>query len=92
VVVGMHRLLAAHLSTEYFNCAIGDNFVRIHIRLGSRTSLPDYEGKVVDQLEIRYFGGCLLNGFANLGICRSRELMFYVAYILKEAYPVRISC
>jgi len=51
MVVGVDRLLATHLATEDLNCSVRDDFVGVHVGLGSGTSLPDNEGEVVDELE-----------------------------------------
>lgn len=68
MVIGVDRLLAAHLSAEDLNGTVRDDFVSIHIGLGAGAGLPNDEREVVNQLERSHLGGSLLNGFSNLGI------------------------
>ena len=68
VVVGVDRLLAAHLAAENLNGAVGDDFVCVHIRLGTGAGLPDDQREVVHELAVGNLLGGLLNGVADLGI------------------------
>jgi len=68
VIVGVHRLLGTHLSTENLDRAVGDDFVRVHVGLGARPGLPNDERKVVKQLAGDDFVGGLLDRLAELRI------------------------
>ena len=68
MIVGMDRLLAAHLATEDLNGAVRDDLVGVHVRLGAGTGLKDGQREVVDELEVRNFRSCLLNSLAELRI------------------------
>jgi len=46
VVVRVHRLLAAQLTAGHLDGAVGDHLVAVHVRLRSRTGLPDAQREV----------------------------------------------
>ena len=69
VVVGVHRLLRAHSSSQDLDGAVGDDLVRVHVGLRAGAGLPDDEGEVVDELERGNLRGSLLDGIAELRIC-----------------------
>ena len=57
VVVGMYGLLGAHLAAQHLDCAIGNDFVGIHVRLGAGTGLPYDKREVIVQLAVDNFLG-----------------------------------
>ena len=46
VVVGMDRLLAAHLAAGQFDRAVRDDLVGVHVGLGAAAGLPDAQRKL----------------------------------------------
>ena len=45
VIVWMHRMFCAPRGAEYFIGAIGNDFIDIHVGLGTGPCLPDRQGK-----------------------------------------------
>lgn len=66
VVVGVDGLLGTHGATEDLDSSVGDDFVGVHVGLGTRASLPNDEREVVEELEVGNLFGRLLNCLANL--------------------------
>lgn len=56
MVVGMDRSFGAHGAAEDFNGAVRDDFIGIHVRLGTGAGLPNHEREVVDELKGGDFG------------------------------------
>lgn len=69
VVVGVHRLLAAHGAAEDLDGAVADDLVGVHVGLRAGARLPDDEGKVVEQLELLDLLGRLLDGLSDGRVC-----------------------
>ena len=53
-------------SAEKFNRPVGDDFVGVHVRLGTGSCLPDDEGKIVVELAVNDLAGGLGDGRADL--------------------------
>ena len=70
VVVGVDGLLGTHLAAEDLDCAVRDDFVRVHVRLGAGASLPDDKREVVDELEVSDLSGGLLDSLSDLRVWR----------------------
>jgi hypothetical protein len=55
-----HFLFVGQFSTIDYVCAVGDDLVYVHVALGSRSGLPDHQGKFSVQLTgkdlITHFG------------------------------------
>ncbi|MNN21616.1 hypothetical protein D3C81_1349450 [compost metagenome] len=68
VVVGVDRLLGAHLAAQHLDGAVRDDFVGVHVRLGARTRLPDHQREVVVQLAFDHFIGGGDDGVGQLGV------------------------
>ena len=49
MIVGMNGLLGSKLASEDFDCAVRDDFVCVHVTLGSTTCLEDDEREMVDE-------------------------------------------
>ena len=47
MIVGMDRRHPAPRRSKAFVGAIGDHLVDVHVRLGARTGLPDFQGKMI---------------------------------------------
>jgi hypothetical protein len=62
VVVGVDRLLGAHLAAQNLDRAIRDHLIGVHVRLGARTRLPDHQREVVVQLAFDHLIGGLDDG------------------------------
>ena len=69
VVIGVHRLLGAHLAAEDLNGAVADDLVGVHVGLGAGAGLPDNEGEVVKQLEVSDLLSSLLDSLADSRVC-----------------------
>jgi hypothetical protein len=52
VIVGVDRLLRAHLAAEHLDGAVGNDLVGIHVGLGARSCLPDDEREVIVMLAV----------------------------------------
>ena len=70
MVVGVNRLLGAHLTAEDFNGTVRDDLVGVHVGLRARTGLPNNQGEVVHELASGNFSSGLLNGLSDRGVCR----------------------
>lgn len=68
VVVGVHRLLGAHLAAQNLDGSVADDLVGVHVGLSAGAGLPDDEGEVVEELEVSNLLRGLLNGLADLRI------------------------
>jgi hypothetical protein len=93
VVVGVNGLLGAHFPAENLNGTVGDNLVGVHVGLSARTSLPDDQREVVQQLALSDLSGGLLNSLTNLGVCS--KLTTYPKYRFAQelsTYQGHISC
>ncbi len=82
VIVGVHRLFAADLTSKDFDSAVGNHLIGIHVGLRAGACLPYHQRKMIDQLEIYYLLRRLLYGFSDLliqvalrHIHRSRSLL-----------------
>ena len=68
VVVGVDGLLSSHGASQDLNRTVRDDFVGVHVGLGTGTSLPDNEREVVQQLALRDFCRSLLDSLTDLGV------------------------
>ena len=68
VVVGVHRLLRAHLAAEHLDGPVGDNLVGVHVGLCARACLPDDKREVVVELAVDHLVGGLADGVADLRV------------------------
>lgn len=68
VVVGVYRLLAAHLASQDLDGSVADDFIGVHVGLGAGARLPDNQGEVVDQLEVSDLLCSLLDSLADFGV------------------------
>ena len=66
MIIGMHRLFAAHCAAQYFNGAVGNHFIGIHIGLRARTGLPNHKREMVVQLAFSHFTGSTDNRITNI--------------------------
>ena len=66
VVIGVHNALVTQLAAQDFNRTVGDDLVGVHVALRAAACLPDNQGKVVSELALGYFCGCLADSLANL--------------------------
>jgi hypothetical protein len=71
VVIGVDRLLGAHLAAENFNGSVGNDLVRVHVGLGARAGLPDNKREVVQELALSNLSSSLLDSLADLGVYRA---------------------
>jgi len=68
LVVGVDRLLGAHLAAQHLDGAVRDHLIGVHVRLGARTRLPDDQREVVVQLAFDHFIGGGDDGVGQLGV------------------------
>ena len=73
VVVGVDRLLGAHLTAQNLDGAVGDDLVGVHVGLGTGAGLPDDQREVVVELAGCDLGGGLLDGLTDLCVCAERK-------------------
>ena len=66
VIVRMNRILRTDDSAEHLDGTIGNDFVRVHVRGGSRTGLEDIENKVLIELAVDHFLGGFDDRVADL--------------------------
>lgn len=92
VVVGVDRLLGAHLAAEDLNGAVGDDFVGVHVGLSAGAGLPDDEREVVDELEGSDFGSGFLDSLANLGVCTDSISLVVLPPVSNSTYQGRSAC
>lgn len=59
-------LLGTKLTTEDLDSTVGDDFVGVHVRLGSRTSLPDDKREVIVEFTFDNFVASLNHGISNI--------------------------
>ena len=90
VVVGVDWLLAAHCAAEDLDGAVGDDFVRVHVGLGARASLPHHKREVVDELEGGHLVSGLLDGLSELGVCMGVSRVAFAFF--NVPYPAQTSC
>lgn len=64
----------AKLATKNFNGTIGYNLVCVHIRLSSRTSLPDNKGEVFVELALDDLVRSLDNGISDIWLQTEVEI------------------
>ena len=62
VIIGMHRLLRAHLAAQELDGAVADHFIGVHVALGAAARLPDHQRKVVVELACYHLVGGLDDG------------------------------
>ena len=65
VVVRVNGRFRCQLTAEDFNSAVRDHFVRVHVRLCARASLPNNEREVVVEFSFDDFGRGLLDRFGQ---------------------------
>lgn len=68
VVVGVNRLLGTKLAAKQLNCTVGNDLVRVHVRLGTGTGLENNKGEVVSELALEDLSGSGLDSLTNLGV------------------------
>ena len=59
VIIRMNGLLAAHHAAGNFDGAIGDHFVRVHVRLRAAAGLPDAQREMLVEFSGDHFVGGL---------------------------------
>src|ERR1700693_2073581 len=59
VIVGMNGLFATQDAARYFDGAIRDYLIGVHVRLRAAASLPNVEWEMVIELAGHHFIGCL---------------------------------
>ena len=47
MIIGVNRFFGSHFSSHQFNGPVTDHFINVHVRLGTRTSLPHHQWKVI---------------------------------------------
>jgi hypothetical protein len=79
VVVGVDRLLGAHLAAEHLDGAVGDHLVGVHVGLGAGAGLPDDEREVIVELAVDDFlrGGD--DGLAKFGVHLAQSMLVSAA-------------
>ena len=55
VIVGVNGLFASHHATRYFDGAIRDHFIGIHVRLGAAAGLPHVKRKMLVEFAGNHF-------------------------------------
>jgi len=68
VVVRVDGGFRSEFAAEKTDCAVGDDFVDVHVELGARASLPYHEREVLVQFALGDFLCCGLDCFRHLGI------------------------
>lgn len=68
MVVRVNGLLAAQLSTQDLDGSVGDDFVDVHVGLGTGSSLENDQREVVDELSGDDLIGSLADGVDDLGV------------------------
>jgi hypothetical protein len=68
MIVGVDWLLGAHCAAKNLDSSVADDLVRVHVRLSTRSGLPDNQREMFNQLEISNLLGSLLDSFADFGI------------------------
>src|SRR3981081_99032 len=63
----MDRLLRPHLTVRKFDCAVGDDFIDVHIGLRTAASLPDPERELIIELSRNNFIRGLSDELSLLG-------------------------
>ncbi len=59
MIVRMHRRFSSHSTAETLDSQIGNHLVGVHVGLGAGTGLPDDQRKVVVQIAVDNFSGCI---------------------------------
>ena len=84
VIVGMNGLLGTHLAAGQLNRPIGDDLVRVHIRLGAGAGLKHDQGKMIVELAGDHLVrgpdnqiNLLLGKLAEFTVGQSRPLLEY---------------
>ena len=68
MIVGVDRLLRTHLAAHDLDGAVRDHLVRVHVRLGAGTSLPDHQREMIVQLARDHLARGLDHRAANGGV------------------------
>ena len=68
VVVGVNRGLGPHHAAQNFNRAVRDDLVRVHVRLGTGTCLPNNQREVVIEFAVDHFLRGLADRVADFGL------------------------
>lgn len=68
VVIGVDGLLGAHGSSHDLDRTVRNDFVGVHVALGTGTGLPNDEREVVHELALSDLGSGLLDSLTNLGV------------------------
>lgn len=66
MVVWVHHRLVAQLAPQDLNRPVGYDFIGVHVALSAAASLPDHQGKMVQQPPILDLPCCLHYGCADL--------------------------
>lgn len=64
MIIGVHHL-GSEFTTEDFDSTVRDNFVGVHVGLGTGTGLPDDKGEVVVKLALNDLVSGLDNSIGN---------------------------
>lgn len=73
MVVGVDWFLGAHGAAQNLDGAVRNDFIAIHVGLGSRAGLPDNEGEMVNELKRCDFRSSLLDSLAYSRIFQGRK-------------------
>ena len=92
VVVGVYRLLAAHLASEDLDGTVADDLVGVHVGLGAGAGLPDNKGEVVDQLEVSDLLCSLLDGLADFRVWMAAEYIWLALLLVPGRQAIRRQC
>lgn len=52
MIIWMNWGLGAKFTAQYFDSAVRDDFIDVHVSLGSRASLPNNQGEVILELAL----------------------------------------
>ena len=82
MVIGVNGSLGAHDATGKFDCAVGDDLVRVHVRLRAGSGLEDDQREVIIELALDdLVGGAsnqvcdVLRELAEFGVCKRSSLL-----------------
>lgn len=68
VVIWVDRRLGTQGTAQNFDGSVGDDFVGVHVGLGTGTGLEDNQWEMFHQLTLVNLGCCLLDGFGQLWV------------------------
>ena len=68
MIIGMHRIFRANHPAHYFNCAVGNHLIGVHIGLRAGAGLPDHQRKVIIQQTVCHLACSRLDSLAFVSI------------------------